>query len=250
MKSDRALVLLSGGIDSAVISIIAAERHAYLHFLTFDYRQTNRREIGRARTIARILERGGPHTLLSLDMSPSALSGRSGLLSPRAGGGKPAYGYYVPGRNMIFLAHAAAIAESDAIGTIYIGSNLQDAAGTPLQGSNGQPAAGYPDSGDAFLRLAELALNRGLKYAPHISIEAPLLAMNKFDAIRYGHDRRFDFRSTWSSLHQWAACVRNVSGVPGADSELSLGRSRRPFILRGAVRHGSGGCTGSSRPRV
>lgn len=198
MKSDRALVLLSGGIDSAVISIVAAQQHSYIHFLTFDYSQVNRREIACARKISRMLTMQGPHTLLPLDLSPSVKSGRSGLLSPRPRGHRHQYGYYVPGRNMIFLAHAASIAESNDINTIYIGSNLQDAAGTPRQDDSGEPTNGYPDSGGEFLQLAENALNRGLKYANRIRIEAPLLAMNKFEAIRYGRDHQFDFRSTWS----------------------------------------------------
>lgn len=99
---------------------------------------------------------------------------------------------------MIFLAHAAAIAESDSIETIYIGSNLQDAAGTPLQGAIGQPRGGYPDSGSEFLQAAEVALNKGLKYINRLRIRAPLLAMSKFEAIRFGYDHHFDFRSAWS----------------------------------------------------
>jgi 7-cyano-7-deazaguanine synthase len=207
MTSDRALVLLSGGIDSAAISIRAAAEHSYIHFLTFDYRQANRKELACAKKIGRILRQQGPHTLLPLDLSASAKSGRSGLLSPRSRGKNP-YGYYVPGRNMIFLAHAAAIAETNDIGTIYIGSNLQDAAGTPFHGTVRQPRGGYPDSSREFLRLAEAAINKGLKYASHVRLKAPLLAMNKFEAIRYGYDRKFDFRLTWS-------CYRNGAKACG-----------------------------------
>src|SRR5262249_44510480 len=207
MRSSRALVLLSGGLDSAIVSIIAAERHSYVHFLTFDYRQTNRREIASARKVRSALRRRGPHPVLQLDLSPSAKSGRSGLLSARPT--RREYGYYVPGRNMIFLAHAASIAESDDIETIYVGSNLQDAAGTPLSGDGGSSSRGYPDSWREFLRSAEAALNKGPHYARPVRIEAPLLAMNKFEAIRYGLEHRCDFRSTWS-------CYRNSARACGA----------------------------------
>jgi 7-cyano-7-deazaguanine synthase len=185
-------VLLSGGIDSAVVAMMAAERSAYVRFLTFDYQQANRRELTAARRIARLFRKKGPHAIVSLDLSLAASAGRSRLLSrddrrPAAGF---SYGYYVPGRNMIFLAYAAAVAETEDLQAIYVGSNLQDAIGP--QG------AGYPDSRPEFVALAEQAVNSGLKYGRQVQILAPLLSLPKFEAVRYGHARRLDFRVTWS----------------------------------------------------
>lgn len=195
-----ALVLLSGGIDSGVVSLIAARRCRRLLFLSFDYGQRNGCELEAARRIAARFESRGPHEILSLDFSLVARSGRSDLLGRDGGPGTPdcgvpgLYDYYVPGRNLIFLAHAAAVAEAADLDAIYMGSNFQDA-----QDPQGR---GYPDSGEAFVHLAEKALNCGLKYSAGVAIEAPLLGMNKFEVIRYGHRRRFDFGITWS-------CYRN-----------------------------------------
>jgi 7-cyano-7-deazaguanine synthase len=192
----RALVLLSGGVDSAVAALIAAEHHAHLHFLSFDYRQANRKELACARRIAKVLDEKAPHDVVALDLTPVARSNRSSLLSGRSRGDRPhraedrPYLSYVPGRNMIFLSYAAAVAEVNDVEAIYVGSNLQD--------SMGPGGRGYPDSSAAFVRAAETALNEGLKYADPIRVVAPLLGMNRFDVIRYGHARGLDFRLTWS----------------------------------------------------
>jgi 7-cyano-7-deazaguanine synthase len=100
---------------------------------------------------------------------------------------------------MIFLAHAAAVAEVEDLSRIYVGSNLQDAV---------QPdGSGYPDSGPSFLAAAEAALRLGLKYAASVQIRAPLAAMTKFEAIRLAHDRGFDLALTWSCYENGpAAC--------------------------------------------
>lgn len=188
-RRGRALVLLSGGVDSAVASLMAAQEHEHLHFLSFDYRQANRKELDSARRIAKLLEKKAPHDVVALDLTPVARSNRSRLLSGRSRQDHP-YLSYVPGRNLIFLSYAAAVAEVNDVGAIYIGSNLQDSMGPDGQG--------YPDSSAGFVRAAETALNEGLKYADPIRVVAPLLGMNRFDVIRYGHARGFDFRLTWS----------------------------------------------------
>jgi 7-cyano-7-deazaguanine synthase len=206
-RQGRALVLLSGGIDSAVAALVAAKQKTHVHYLTFDYGQENRKELACARRIAKTVNGDAPHLLLSLDFTPLAVSGRSGLLSSK-GSKQATYGYYVPGRNMIFLAYAAAVAEVNEIDTIFVGSNLQDAIGTPLPTDRNVLPRGYPDSGKSFIDRAEHALNGGLKYGK-IRIMAPLLGMNKFAAIRYGHDNRLDFGLTWSCYKSKArACGR------------------------------------------
>jgi 7-cyano-7-deazaguanine synthase len=197
-NQQKALVLLSGGIDSSVASIVALQTSNQVYFLTFNYRQINRKEISCARQIAKALAARAPHIVVPLDFRALESAKRSHLLSPNIGSYKHSYRFYVPGRNMIFLAHAAAIAEVNDIHTIYLGSNLQDA----LHGS-----VGYPDSDSTFFRFAERAINRGLKYG-NIQITAPLLGMNKFEAIRLGKMNNFDFRLTWS-------CYRNGRAACG-----------------------------------
>jgi 7-cyano-7-deazaguanine synthase len=190
MGHRRSLALLSGGIDSAVCALIAREESRHLHFLTFDYQQRNARELGCSRAIHRAVAPDAPHDVVRLDFSTLARSRRSGLLGAANGVAEPQYRYYVPGRNMIFLAHAVALAEVEDLDTVYVGSNLQDAVGPD--------GHGFPDSGEPFLKAAENALNRGLKFAGRVEIRAPIVGINKYEAILYGHDRGFDFGLTWS----------------------------------------------------
>ncbi len=195
----RGLVLLSGGIDSAVVALLACEELEHVHFLSFDYQQANRTELECARDLARSLRPGAPHDVVRLDLSVLARSRRSALLSGPGLGSESPYRHYVPGRNMIFLAHAAAVAEVEDLRRIYVGSNLQDAVRPD--------GSGYPDSGTAFLKAAQTAVNRGLKFGGPVEIRAPLLHRNKFDAIRTGHDRGLDFSRTWSCYTEGpAAC--------------------------------------------
>jgi 7-cyano-7-deazaguanine synthase len=194
-------VLLSGGIDSAVAALIARGESADLRFLTFDYGQRNRRELQAARAVARAIDRRARHDVLRLDFRAVAESRRSALLSGPTGGGETEYRYYVPGRNLIFLAHAAALAESDERSAIYFGSNLQD--GRRADGT------GYPDAGREFVRLAEETVRRGLKYAALLELRAPLLHRNKFEAIQIARDSGFDLALTWS-------CYRSGTRACGA----------------------------------
>ena len=153
-NQQKALVLLSGGIDSSVASIVALQRSNQVYFLTFNYRQINRKEISCARQIAKALAARAPHIVVTLDFRALESAKRSHLLSPNIGSYKHSYRFYVPGRNMIFLAHAAAIAEVNDIHAIYLGSNLQDA----LHGS-----VGYPDSDFYVFKICRASYKQGTK---------------------------------------------------------------------------------------
>jgi 7-cyano-7-deazaguanine synthase len=208
-------VLLSGGIDSAVAALIARGESADVRFLTFDYGQRNRRELAAARAVARSIDPRARHDLVRLDFRAVAESRRSALLRAPADGLGADYRYYVPGRNLIFLAHAAALAESDQRNAIFVGSNLQDA--------RRRDGSGYPDSGGEFLRLVEESLRRGLKYAPLLELRAPLLHRNKFEAIQLARDRGFDLALTWSCYRSGAracgscgACEARLLNFPWA----------------------------------
>lgn len=164
-----------------------------LHFLCFDYQQRNARELACARDVARSVAPDAPFDVVRVDFECLARHGLTGLLA-----GKdrepmedpPAYGYYVPGRNMVFLSHAAALAEVEGLDEIHVATHLQD-----VVGRNGPT---YPDSGAAFLHDAEKLLNAGRKYGHQVRLVAPLLRFTKFELIRLGHARGFDFSMTWT----------------------------------------------------
>jgi 7-cyano-7-deazaguanine synthase len=168
-----------------VVAMIALEECREVLFLTFDYQQLNRKEMECTRAFVAQHSARDRHAIQRLDFGLLEASHRSLLLSGLHSPKERQYGFYVPGRNLIFLAHAAAYAEVMDVQRVYIGANHQD-------------VAAYPDTGAQFIRLAEPAIRSGLKYTHNLEIAAPLLSMNKFQAIRYGHDRGLDYRTTWS----------------------------------------------------
>lgn len=189
-NKESALVLLSGGIDSAIVALIAAREKSQLIFLTFDYQQVNRKELLSAKAIAKFINPRAKHFLYRLDFSIIARSKKTYLLSDLHQEEKRKYGYYVPGRNLIFLSHAASVAEAYDTNEIYIGSNFQDAPSLQTRG--------FRDSGQAFLASTEQTIRAGSLFNSALKIKAPLLSMTKFELIRYGFERGFDFGMTWS----------------------------------------------------
>ena len=132
--ASRAIVLLSGGLDSATCLLIARGEADEVFALSFDYGQRHRVEIERARLLARALRRGGPPRR-------SSRRARAGRLRPdrpvarrfpatlSAHDAIPVT--YVPARNTLFLAHAVAWGETIGAGDIYIGANALDYSGYP-----------------------------------------------------------------------------------------------------------------------
>ena len=178
MKS--CVVLFSGGLDSTTALAWARGRYDDVHTLTFDYGQRHRVEIGLARKAARRL--GVPHALLKVDLRQiggSALTDPAAPLprprrraSPRSG--PPAT--YVPFRNGIFLALAAAWAETRDIRDLVCGFHVAD-------------SPDYPDTTGDFVKAMEKAVQAGTKAAfggPKVRIVAPLLGLDKPDIIRLG----------------------------------------------------------------
>jgi len=175
------VVLFSGGLDSTTALAWALGRYDDVRALTFDYGQRHRVEIGLARRAARRL--GVPHAVLKVDLRPiggSALTDPAIPLprssrraaSPRMG--PPAT--YVPFRNGIFLALAAAWAEARGVRDLVCGFHVAD-------------SPDYPDTTKAFVRAMERAVRAGTKaafggLAPRIV--APLLGLDKPDIIRLG----------------------------------------------------------------
>ncbi|HUG45216.1 MAG TPA: 7-cyano-7-deazaguanine synthase QueC [Sphingomicrobium sp.] len=177
-EARKAVVLLSGGLDSMVTAAIARERGFELLALTVDYGQRHRIEIEAAADIAG--ELGARHVVLSLDLKPfggSALTDdidvpKAGL--PKAGlkSGIPVT--YVPARNTVLLSLALGWAESAGARDLFIGVNALD-------------YSGYPDCRgefvEAFESLANLATKAGVEGDP-FTVHAPLISMTKADIAR------------------------------------------------------------------
>jgi len=189
----RAIVLLSGGLDSTTALAIARSEGYECHALSFEYGQRHARELESARRVAVALG-ATAHLTLRLDLRAiggSALTADIPVPKARVaeaiGSGIPVT--YVPARNTIFLSHALAWAEVNDAQDIFIGVNVLD-------------ASGYPDCRPeyiaAFEHLANLATRAGVEGRSHFRIHTPLIALSKADIIRRGRDLGVDFSLTWS----------------------------------------------------
>lgn len=186
----RAVVLLSGGMDSATCLAQAIEDGFAVSALTVEYGQRHRREIDAARALTRHF-RVHRHVVLRVPLGAaleSSLTDRRRPLpthsSPRA-----IPSTYVPARNTILLAIALGVAESEKASAIYFGANAID-------------YSGYPDCRPEFLReferLARLATRDGVEKGWSPKIVAPLLRMSKAQIVRRGERLRVPWALTWS----------------------------------------------------
>jgi len=189
----RAVVLLSGGLDSTTALAVARAEGYECHALSFDYGQRHDRELESARRVAAALG-ATAHLTLRLDLRAiggSALTADIPVPKARAaeaiGTGIPVT--YVPARNTIFLSYALAWAEVNGAQDIFIGVNVLD-------------ASGYPDCRPeyiaAFEHLANLATRAGVEGRSRFRIHTPLIALSKADIIRRGRELGVDFSLTWS----------------------------------------------------
>jgi 7-cyano-7-deazaguanine synthase len=179
-RARRAVVLLSGGLDSATCLAVARARGFEAHALSVDYGQRHRGELGRARKLARALG-AKSHRVVRVDLSAfggSALTDRAiAVPKGRRLGRSPAIPVtYVPARNTVLLGVALAFAETLGAGDVFIGVNAVD-------------YSGYPDCRPAFLRaferLARLATRAGVQ-GRRLRLHAPLLRLSKADIVRLG----------------------------------------------------------------
>lgn len=187
-----ALILLSGGLDSATAAAVAIERGFRATGLSFHYGQRHERELAAARKVAAGL-RITKHRIVRLPaeiFSGSSLTGEVPVPKNRSdteiGSGIP--NTYVPARNLIFLSVAAAVAETSGIRDIFIGVNSRD-------------YSGYPDCRPEFIRafetVANLATRTGVS-GERIEIHAPLLTMSKAEIIHLGTALGVDYSLTSS----------------------------------------------------
>ncbi|MDP6601435.1 MAG: 7-cyano-7-deazaguanine synthase QueC [Phycisphaerales bacterium] len=175
----EAVVLLSGGLDSATTLAMAIDRGFAAHALTFNYGQRHVAEVECAKSVAESLGVAS-HLIQTIDLSAwggSALTDDIDVPKGGVGDGIPVT--YVPARNTIFLAHALGFAEAIGSSDIFIGVNAVD-------------YSGYPDCRPAFIeafeRLAAVATRDGVSGHP-TRVHAPLIEMTKAEIIAEG--RRF-----------------------------------------------------------
>jgi 7-cyano-7-deazaguanine synthase len=186
-----AILLLSGGLDSATCLLLAREEGFEVIALSFDYGQRHAVEIDRARALA---ARYGvrAHHVVRIDFpgkGASALTDAS-IPVPAHGSGPDAIpSTYVPARNTLFLAHALAWAEVSDASDVFIGANALDYSGYPDC---------RPEFIEAFERLANLATKAAVEGRTRFRIRAPLLAMSKADIVRKAASLGLDFSLTSS----------------------------------------------------
>jgi 7-cyano-7-deazaguanine synthase len=184
----NAVVLLSGGLDSATVLAMAVADGWRCHALSIDYGQRHRVELEAAARVARALG-AIEHRVVPIDLrvfGGSALTDDSIAVPTSPTPGIPIT--YVPARNTIFLALALAYAEVSASDAIFTGANAVD-------------YSGYPDCRPEFLaafeKLANLATRRAVEGEP-IEVKAPIVRMTKAQIVRRGHELGVDFALTVS----------------------------------------------------
>jgi len=186
----RAVVLLSGGLDSATTLAICARDGFEPHALSFDYGQRHRFELNAAPRVAESLG-AREHRLATIDLrifGGSALTDDIAVPKNRGANANEIPITYVPARNTIFLSYALAWCEVLGAADIFIGANAIDYSGYPDC---------RPEFISAFEHLAGLATKAGVE-GTRFQIHAPLLSMSKADIIRKGTELSVDFSLTQS----------------------------------------------------
>ena len=215
----QAVVLVSGGLDSATTLAIARREGFACHALSFDYGQRHRFELGAARDVAAALG-AADHRVVKLDLTAAGGFGHSALTDridvPKAGPGEGIPVTYVPARNTIFLSIALGYAEVVGAFDIFIGVNAVD-------------YSGYPDCRPAFIeafeRLANLATAAAVEEKGRFAIHAPLIDLTKGQIIRMGLSLGVDYSLTHScydpsadgaSCRQCDSCRLRLAGFEQA----------------------------------
>ncbi|MFM7864254.1 MAG: 7-cyano-7-deazaguanine synthase QueC [Planctomycetaceae bacterium] len=192
MNAPRAVVLLSGGLDSATVLAVARSQGYELHAISFDYGQRHRFELAAAQKVAQAAAVAS-HVLFRVDTSifrGSALTNDIPVPHNRAeaemSSGIPVT--YVPARNTIFLSVALGLAESLQANDLFLGVNAVDYSGYPDC---------RPEFVQAFEKMANLATKVGVE-GGQIRIHAPLIHLTKGQIIQQGLQGSVDYSLTHS----------------------------------------------------
>jgi 7-cyano-7-deazaguanine synthase len=184
----KAVVLLSGGVDSTTVAYLAARSGYEIYALTVLYGQRHERELEAARAVCRELD-AAEHRVARLDFGNwgSSLTGSGEIPGSGADAGIPST--WVPMRNLIFLGMASGYAEVVGAQAIYIGVGQVD-------------YSGYPDCRqefvDAYQRAGDLASKQYVEDGVSIPVLTPLMHLPKAGVIRLGLSLGVDYDLTWS----------------------------------------------------
>jgi 7-cyano-7-deazaguanine synthase len=189
----KAVILLSGGLDSATTLYLAKKQGFQCLCLVFDYGQRHRKEIESAKKIAKLANCPMQIIKIRLPWKGSSLLDRNIAVPKRANGqtgkrAKPIPSTYVPGRNIIFLSFAVSYAEAIRAEAIFIGAHVQD-------------YSGYPDCRPEFYRAFSGVISAGTKTGVRkreIKVKIPLIKKSKAGIIRLGARLGVPFSLTWS----------------------------------------------------
>lgn len=187
----KAVVLLSGGLDSTTVLAVAKADGFQCHCLSFSYGQRQAVELERARAVA---AGAAAHLILNLDLDKiggsaltTAMAVPKGRTDEEMAAAIPVT--YVPGRNTIFLSYAVAWAEVIGAADIFIGINALDYSGYPDC---------RPEYIEAFERLANLGTRAGVEGGRPFRIHAPLMRLTKKEIIEKGISLGVDYAATHS----------------------------------------------------
>ncbi|MBN2022672.1 MAG: 7-cyano-7-deazaguanine synthase QueC [Pirellulales bacterium] len=188
-----AVILLSGGLDSATTAAVARAEGFALYALSIDYGQRHRFELTAAARVAQAIG-ARQHVTLSIDLARfggSALTGAIAVPKDRAPAemDREIPVTYVPARNTVFLSLALAWAEALRAADLFLGVNAVDYSGYPDC---------RPEYIQAFEALANLATKAGVEHAIEFRIHTPLIHMTKAQIIRLGAELGVDFSLTHS----------------------------------------------------
>lgn len=187
----KAVVLLSGGLDSSTAVYLAKKEGFEVYAVSFDYGQRHDKELNCAKNVA---EKAGvkEHVIVTTNMNVwggSALTDKNIEVPEGKEDSKDIPVTYVPARNMIFLAYAASYAEAIGAQDIFIGVSEVD-------------YSGYVDCREEFINAMENAINHGtvcaVEQGRKIKIHAPFLNMTKAEEIKLGMELGVDYSLTWS----------------------------------------------------
>lgn len=193
----RAVVLLSGGLDSMVTAAIALEEGFEVHALTIDYGQRHRIELLSSKQIAQKLGLAS-RTEISLDLRAFGGSALTASIDvPKAGVGDDIPVTYVPARNLVFLSLMTACAEALGASDVFIGVNALDYSGYPDC---------RPEFIESFAETARLGTKAGVSGKP-FAIHAPLQNMTKADIAR--ECARLGLDPSWS----WSCYDPTIEGI-------------------------------------
>ncbi|EMN25030.1 queuosine biosynthesis protein QueC [Leptospira kirschneri serovar Sokoine str. RM1] len=189
LSNNKAVVLLSGGLDSTTCLYQAIADGKEIQALSFDYGQRHKIELSYAKKVTHKL--GIPHTIQKLKPElflGSSLTQKSLQVPKNSLRKEEIPNTYVPGRNILFLSFAVSLAEGTGSDSIYIGVNSMD-------------YSGYPDCRPEFIKMFEMAIQLGTKkgsQGPSIKILTPLQNLSKKEIVLLGKQLKVPFHLTFS----------------------------------------------------